>query len=103
MAAQGLDAATVANQNCIIDQFIARCRKSGEFRKRLAPNFLVCRNARTVYQRCTGSGFQDSSPAGFSTFSTNRIGTGVRLFSSFRIRIKIFKFHLFWYLTPTQS
>ena len=44
-------------------------------------------------QRCTGSGFQDSSPAGFSTFWTNRIGSGLRFYSSFRIRI--FKFHWF--------
>jgi len=44
-------------------------------------------------QRCTGSGFKDSSPAGF-TFCINRIGSGLRLYSSFRIRIRIFKFHI---------
>ena len=47
----------------------------------------------TSEQRCTGSGFQDSSPAGFSTFRTNRIGSGLRFYSS--IRIRIFKFHCF--------
>ena len=41
---------------------------------------------------CTGSGFQDSSPTGFSTFWTNRIGSGLRFYSCFRIRIGIFKF-----------
>ena len=48
-------------------------------------------------QRCTGSELQDSSPAGFSTFWTNRIGFGLRFYSSFRIRIwiGIFKFHFF--------
>jgi len=44
-------------------------------------------------QRCTGSGFQDWSPAGFSTFWTSRIGSGLRFYSSFRTRI--FKFHFF--------
>jgi len=48
-----------------------------------------------IHQRCTGSGFLDSSPAGFSTFWTNRIGHGLRFYSSFRIRIRIFKFHCF--------
>jgi len=33
------------------------------------------------------------SPAGFSTFWTNRIGSGLRFHSSFWIRI--FKFHFF--------
>jgi len=37
--------------------------------------FSLCEHSvRRDWQRCTGSGFQDSSPAGFSTFSTNRIG-----------------------------
>jgi len=53
-----------------------------------------------IYQRCTGTGFQDSNLEGFSTFSTNRIGSGLQFFSSFRIRI--LKFH-FWNLTPTQA
>ena len=46
---------------------------------------------RLCSQRCTGSGFQDSSPAGFSSFWTNLSGPGLRFYSSFRIRI--FKFH----------
>ena len=33
---------------------------------------LIC----TCDQSCTGSGFNDSSPTRFSTFSTNRIGSG---------------------------
>ena len=68
---------------------------------RCSPNqFYVWQ--KTGCQRCTGSGFQDSNHAGFSTFWTNRIGSGLRFYSSFRIRIRIFKFH-FWNLTPTQS
>jgi len=46
-------------------------------------------------QRCTRSGFQDSSPAGFSTFWINRIGSGLQFYSSFPIRIRIFKFPCF--------
>jgi len=42
----------------------------------------------SLWQRCTG-GFQDSNPAGFSTFSTKRIGSGLRFYS------RIFKFHFF--------
>jgi len=43
---------------------------------------------------------QDSNPAGFSTFWINWIGSGLRFYSSFRIRI--FKF-IFGVWTPTQS
>jgi len=53
-------------------------------------------------QRRTESGFQKSNPAGFSTFWTNRIGSGQRFYSSYRIKIRIFKSH-FWNLTSTQS
>jgi len=35
------------------------------------------------------------SPAKFSTFSTDRMESGLRFYSSFRIRIKSFKFHCF--------
>jgi len=55
-----------------------------------------------LHQRCTRSGCQHSHPAEFSRFWTNRIGSGLRFYSSLRIRIRIFKFH-FWNLTPTQS
>jgi len=48
-----------------------------------------------LHQRCTGSGFQDSSLLGFSRFLTNRIGYGLQFYSSFRIRIRIFKFYCF--------
>ena len=34
---------------------------------------------RARKQRCTGSWFQESNPAGFSTFWTNRIGSGYGL------------------------
>ena len=46
------------------------------------------------WQRCTRSSIKVSSPAGFSTFWTNRIGSGLR-FYSFPDRIRIFKFHFF--------
>jgi len=52
-------------------------------------------NTPSSNQRSTGSGFQDSNPAGFSTFWTNRIGSGLRFYSSFRIRFRIFKYHCF--------
>ena len=53
---------------------------------------VLCRDT-SFDQRCAGSGFQDSSPAGFSTFWTNCIESGLRFYSSFRIWI--FKFHCF--------
>jgi len=51
--------------------------------------------SQSAHLWCRGSGFQDSSPAGFSTFWTNRIGSGLRFYSSFRIRFRIFKFQCF--------
>jgi len=45
----------------------------------------------SLHQKCTVSGFQDLSPARFSTFWTICIGSGLRFYSSFRIRI--FKCH----------
>jgi len=46
-----------------------------------------CYSSRGVRDR-----IQDSNPPGFNTFWANRIGSGVRFYSSFRIRIRIFKF-----------
>ena len=58
-----------------------------------------CSSLLHTWQRCTGSGFQNSSPAGFSSFWTNRIRTTVL----FKFPDQDYHISLFWDLTLTQS
>jgi len=58
-------------------------------------NIILC-----MHQRWTGSGFQDSSPAGFSTFWTIRIGPD---YGFIQVSVSGFLNFITWDLTPTQS